>query len=46
MVADTLVIMTERAKLDDQIEAKFWHLVDGGLSILQCADDTIPLYES
>jgi hypothetical protein len=46
IVADMLVIMIERAKLDDQIEAEFPHLVDGVLSIHICADDTIPLYES
>src|ERR1041385_4306546 len=36
-----LAIMIERAKLDGQIEGVVPHLVDGGLSILQYADDTI-----
>src|SRR3954462_6872904 len=41
IVADMLAIMIERAKLDDQIEGVVPHLVDGGLSILQYAGDTI-----
>ena len=36
-----LAVMIERAKLDGQIEGVIPHLVDGGLSILQYADDTI-----
>jgi hypothetical protein len=32
--------MIERAKSDGQIEGVILHLVDGGLSILQYADDT------
>jgi hypothetical protein len=36
-----LAIIIERAKLDGQIEGVVPHLVDGGLSILQYADDTI-----
>ena len=40
-MADMLAIMIERAKLDGQIEGVVPHLVDGGLSILQYADDTI-----
>ena len=35
-----LAIMIERAKVDGQIEGVVNHLVDGGLSILQYADDT------
>jgi hypothetical protein len=34
-------ILTECAKVDGQIEGVVPHLVDGGLSILQYADDTI-----
>ena len=40
-----LAIMVERAKLDGQIERVVPHLVDGGLSILQYADDTILFME-
>jgi hypothetical protein len=36
-----LVIMIERAKMDGQFEGVIPHLVVGGLSILQYADDTI-----
>ena len=36
-----LAIVIERAKLEGQIEGVIPHLVDGGLSILQCADYTI-----
>src|SRR4051812_17682988 len=45
IVADMLAIMIERAKLDNQIEGVVPHLVDGGLSILQYADDTILFME-
>jgi hypothetical protein len=41
IVADMLSIMIERAKSDGLIEGVILHLVDGGLSILQYADDTI-----
>ena len=40
-----LTIMIERAKTDGQIEGVVPHLVDGGLSILQYADDTILFME-
>jgi hypothetical protein len=40
-VADMLAIMIERAKNDGHIEGVIPYLVDGGLSILQYADDTI-----
>jgi hypothetical protein len=36
-----LAIMIKRAKADGQIEGVVTHIVDGGLSILQYADDTI-----
>ena len=36
-----LAIIIECAKLEGQIEGVIPHLVDGGLSILQYADDTI-----
>ena len=41
IVADMLAVMIERAKVDGQIDGVVNHLVDGGLSILQYADDTI-----
>jgi hypothetical protein len=41
LVVDMLAIIIERAKTDGQIEGVIPHLVDGGLSILQYADDTI-----
>jgi retron-type reverse transcriptase len=41
IVADMLAILIERAKFDYQIEGLIPHLVDGGLSILQYADNTI-----
>jgi hypothetical protein len=37
--------LIERAKSDGQIEGVIPHLVDGGLSILQYADDTILFME-
>jgi hypothetical protein len=40
-----LAIMIEHAKNDGLIEGIIPHLVDGGLSILQYADDTILLME-
>src|SRR4051812_16099717 len=45
IVADMLAIMIDRARLDGQIEGVVPHLVDGGLSILQYADDTILFME-
>jgi hypothetical protein len=39
IVADMLAILIERAKIEGQIEGVVPHLVDGGLSILQYADD-------
>jgi hypothetical protein len=41
IVANMLAILIERAKADGQIEGVIPHLVDGGLSILQYANDTI-----
>ena len=41
IVVDMLAIMIERAKTDGLFEGVIPHLVDGGLSILQFADDTI-----
>jgi hypothetical protein len=41
IVSDMLPIIIERAKVDGQIERVVPHLVDGGLSILQYAYDTI-----
>ena len=45
IVADMLAFMIERAKGDGQIEGVVNHLVDGGLSILQYANDTILFME-
>jgi hypothetical protein len=45
IVADMLAIFIDRAKADGQIEGVVPHLVDGGLSILQYADDTILFME-
>ena len=45
IVADMLAILIERAKSEGQIEGVIPHLVDGGLSILQYADDTILFME-
>jgi len=41
IVADMLAVLIDRAKVDGQFEGVVPHLVDGGLSILQYADDTI-----
>ena len=41
IVADMLAILIARAKEDGQIDGLIPHLVEGGLSILQYADDTI-----
>ena len=41
IVADMLAILIARAKEDGQIDGVIPHLVEGGLSILQYADDTI-----
>jgi hypothetical protein len=45
IVVDMLAILIERAKNDGQIAGVVPHLVDGGLSILQYADDTILFME-
>jgi hypothetical protein len=45
MVADVLAVLIKRAKSDGQIGGTVSHLVDGGLSILQYADDTILFME-
>jgi hypothetical protein len=45
IVADMLAILIERAKADNQVSGVVPHLVDGGLSILQYADDTILFME-
>jgi hypothetical protein len=45
IVADMLAIIINRAKEDGQVEGLIPHLVDGGVSILQYADDTIIFME-
>ena len=46
IVADMLAFLIERAKQDGQIAGVVPHLVDGGLSILQYADDMILFKET
>ena len=41
ILADMLAILIDHAKQDSQIVGMVRHLVDGGLSILQYADDAI-----
>ena len=41
IVADMLAILISRAKDDGQVDGLIPHLVEGGVSILQYADDTI-----
>ena len=41
IVADMLAILIARAEEDGQVDGLIPHLVDGGISILQFADDTI-----
>jgi hypothetical protein len=41
LIADMLAILISRAKEDGQVDGLIPHLVDGGVSILQYADDTI-----
>jgi hypothetical protein len=45
IVADMLAILIARAKEDGQIDGLIPHLVDGGVSMLQYADDTIIFME-
>jgi hypothetical protein len=45
IVADMLAILIKRAKEEGQISGMVPHLVDGGLSVLQYADDTILFME-
>jgi hypothetical protein len=45
IVADMLDIMIEHTKVDGQVEGVIRHFVDGGLCILQYADDTILFME-
>ena len=41
IVADMLAILIARAKEDSQVDGLIPHLVEGGISILQYADDTL-----
>ena len=41
IVADMLAIIINRAKEDEQVTGRIPHLVEGGVSILQYADDTL-----
>jgi hypothetical protein len=45
LVADMLAILISRAKEDGQVDGLIPHLVDGGISILRYADDTIIFME-
>jgi hypothetical protein len=46
IVSNMLAIMIKHAKSDGQIEGVISHLVDGGLSILKYADNTILFMEN
>ena len=41
IVSDMLTLFINRAKAEDQLSGVVPHLIEGGLSILQYADDTI-----
>jgi len=45
IVDDMLAVLVSRAKENNQIEGVVPHLIDGGLSILQYADDTVLFLE-
>jgi hypothetical protein len=45
LVADMLAVLTARAKEDGQVGGLISHLVEGGILILQYADDTILFLE-
>ena len=45
LVADMLAILIARAKEDGQVGSLVPHLVEGGVSILQYADDTVLFLE-
>jgi hypothetical protein len=45
MIADMLVVLIERSKELNYFDGLVPHLVDDGLSILQCANDTILLLD-
>jgi hypothetical protein len=45
IVADMLAIIIARAKDEDKVGSLLPHLIDGGISILQYADDTILFLE-
>lgn len=45
IVADMLALFINRAKAEDQLSGVVSHLVDGGLSLLHYADDTILFLE-
>jgi hypothetical protein len=44
--ADILAILIAREKKDGQVGGLVPHLVEGGISILQCADDTLLFMEN
>jgi retron-type reverse transcriptase len=46
IVVDMLAILIKRAKENGQVDGLTPHLVDGGLSILQYADDALIFYGS
>jgi hypothetical protein len=45
IVVEMLAILIARAKDDGQVSELMPHLVEGGVSILQCANDTILFME-
>jgi hypothetical protein len=46
LIADMLSLLIARAKDNGQIKGLVPHLIDGGISILQYADDTILFMEN
>jgi hypothetical protein len=46
LIADMLSLLIARAKDNGQIKGLVLHLIDGGISILQYADDTILFMEN
>jgi len=45
LVADMLALFINRAKIEDQLRGVVPHLVEGGISILQYAIDTVLFLE-
>ena len=41
VIVDMLAVLITRGKEDGQLEELIPHLIEGGVSIVQCADNTI-----